>query len=91
MMEEHQTYLPPMLQDSCKFYNIINWNNTVNSRMHMYVYRWLDKLGLAAVINHTRVLRQTFIGGNYGLLDIDRTPLPVRIRARNIYIHTKDT
>ena len=39
--------------------------------------RWLDKLGLAAIINHTRVLRQDFVGGNYALLDSNTTPLPV--------------
>ena len=54
-------------------------------------YRWLDKLGLAAIINHTRVMRQTFIGGSYGLLDIDGTPLPVCTRACNIQINTHFT
>ena len=54
-------------------------------------YRWLDKLGLAAIINHTRVMRQTFIGGSYGLLDIDGTPLPVCIRTCNIQISTHYT
>ena len=43
----------------------------------LFLIRWLDKLGLAAVINHTLVLRQTFIGGSYSLLDSSSKPLPV--------------
>ena len=39
--------------------------------------RWLDKLGIAAVIGHKRVFRQDFIGGNYPLLDANQNPLPV--------------
>ena len=39
--------------------------------------RWLDKLGVAAVIGHKRVFRQDFVGGNYALLDADQNPLPV--------------
>lgn len=42
--------------------------------------RWLDKLGLAAIFNHTRVMRQDFAGYNYGLVEKDDgTPLPVRL------------
>ena len=41
------------------------------------LHRWLDKLGIAALTNHTRVCRQTFVGGAYGLLDSDQYPLPV--------------
>ena len=37
----------------------------------------LDKLGLAAIFNHTRVMRQDFFGYNYGLVDQDGTLLPV--------------
>ena len=44
--------------------------------MCMY-YRWLDKLGIAALVGHKRVFRQTFVGGNYALLDADQNPLPV--------------
>ena len=44
----------------------------------IYLFRrWLDKLGIAALTNHTRVCRQTFVGGAYGLLDSDQYPLPV--------------
>ena len=43
-----------------------------------YVKRWLDKLGIAAALNHTRVLRQSFVGVHYSLLDSDQKPLPVR-------------
>ena len=42
--------------------------------------RWLDKLGLAAIFNHTRVMRQDFAGYNYGLVEKDDgNPLPVRL------------
>ena len=44
-----------------------------------FVIRWLDKLGLAAVVNHTVVLRQDFVGGNYALLDSSANPLPVSL------------
>ena len=40
-------------------------------------HRWLDKLGIAALTNHTRVFRQAFVGGHYSLLDSDQNPLPV--------------
>ena len=47
-------------------------------------YRWLDKLGLAAIMDHKRVFRQTFDGGNYGLLDENTLfPLPVSIHNYN--------
>ena len=41
------------------------------------MHRWLDKLGIAALTNHTRVFRQAFVGGHYSLLDSDQNPLPV--------------
>ena len=41
------------------------------------VSKWLDKLGLAALRNHTKVFRQSFYGGFYGLLYFDYTPTPV--------------
>lgn len=37
---------------------------------------WLDKLGLAAKYNITTVVRQSFIGGNYSLINNDLEPLP---------------
>ena len=40
-------------------------------------YRWLDKLGIAAVTGHKRLFRQDLVGGNYGLLDNNQNPLPV--------------
>jgi len=40
-------------------------------------YRWLDKLGLAALANHAKVFRQTFYGGYYSLTYEDGTPTPV--------------
>ena len=40
-------------------------------------HRWLDKLGIAAVVGHERVCRQDFVGGNNALLDADQNPLPV--------------
>ena len=39
--------------------------------------RWLDKLGIAALAHHSRVFRQTFVGGVCGLLDYHQNPLPV--------------
>lgn len=38
--------------------------------------RWLDKLGLAARFKHEVVVRQTFVKGNYSLLDDDLDPNP---------------
>lgn len=37
---------------------------------------WLDKLGLCAKSNITTVIRQSFFGGNYSLVDNDLEPLP---------------
>ena len=39
--------------------------------------RWLDKLSIAALTHHSRVFRQTFVGGSYSLLDSDQNPSPV--------------
>lgn len=54
--------------------------------------RWLDKLGLAAIINQTRVFRQAFIAREYGLLDTNSIPLPVKSKTillyKNITWHT---
>ena len=53
-------------------------------------HRWLDKLGIAALTNHTRVFRQSFIGGHYSLLDSDQNPLPVSPNSDIIFIwHVK--
>ena len=41
-------------------------------------FRWLDKLGIAAVVGHKRVFRQDFVGGSYALVDKNKQPLPVR-------------
>ena len=45
-------------------------------------HRWLDKLGIAALTNHTRVFRQSFIGGHYSLLDSNQYPLPVSVNSQ---------
>ncbi|XP_013189437.1 heparanase [Amyelois transitella] len=37
---------------------------------------WVDKLGLAALNNITTVIRQSFFGGNYSLIDKNLEPLP---------------
>ncbi|XP_052751415.1 heparanase-like [Galleria mellonella] len=37
---------------------------------------WVDKLGLSAQNNITTVIRQSFFGGNYSLIDKDLEPLP---------------
>lgn len=39
-------------------------------------FLWLDKLGLSARLSHEVVLRQTFVGGDYALLDEDWNPNP---------------
>ncbi|XP_058962394.2 heparanase isoform X1 [Pocillopora verrucosa] len=39
-------------------------------------FMWLDKLGLAARFKHEVVVRQTFVKGNYSLLDDDLDPNP---------------
>ena len=39
--------------------------------------RWLDKLGLSAAHGVDLVIRQTFFGGYYGLLDEEANPTPV--------------
>ena len=49
-------------------------------------HRWLDKLGIAALTNHTRVFRQAFVGGHYSLLDSDQNPLPVSPNPDIIFI-----
>ena len=56
--------------------------------------RWLDKLGLAARLNHDVVVRQTFVAGNYALLDNNLEPNPVctlltdnSIKLVTIYCH----
>ena len=45
--------------------------------MYVYPHRWLDKLGIAALVGHKRVCRQDFVGAYYGILDTDQNPLPV--------------
>lgn len=39
-------------------------------------FLWLDKLGLAARLNISVVIRQTLVGGEYALLDKDLNPTP---------------
>ncbi|XP_064386815.1 heparanase-like [Halichondria panicea] len=39
-------------------------------------FMWLDKLGVAALTNTSRVFRQDYIGGSYSLLDSSFNPLP---------------
>ena len=46
-----------------------------------YVKRWLDKLGIAALMNHSRVFRQSFVGVSYSLLDSGQHPLPVSTKS----------
>ena len=56
----------------------------------LHVHRWLDKLAIAAVVGHKRVFRQTFVGGNYALLDENQNPLPVYnvlvVKGRSILV-----
>ena len=90
MVEGHLAFPIPMLLGSCKLM-IMNNRCIVTPCMHNFLIRrfkqmvilfrrWLDKLGLAAIFNHTRVMRQDFAGYNYGLVEKDDgTPLPVRL------------
>ncbi|KAK7089400.1 heparanase-like [Littorina saxatilis] len=39
-------------------------------------FLWLDKLGLSAAMGIQSVIRQTFYGFNYGILDLDLNPNP---------------
>ena len=41
--------------------------------------RWMDKLGLAALLGHDIVIRQTFVRGHYALLGPTLEPMPVSI------------
>lgn len=48
----------------------------------VFVRRWLDKLGLAAMLGLDVVMRQVLIGaGSYHLIDNNLDPLPVRIES----------
>ena len=53
------------------------------------VFRWLDKLGFAARLNQGVVIRQTFYGGRYGLLDVDLNPTPVSTKNGQAKIATE--
>lgn len=39
-------------------------------------FLWMEKLGIAAAMGIRVVIRQTFYGGNYALLDLDMNPNP---------------
>lgn len=48
--------------------------------MYCVLYRWLDKLGISASLGVDVVVRQTFYGGNYGLIDTKTSnPNPVSV------------
>ena len=62
------------------FLNFIPVLLSFNEANFFFVFvfsRWLDKLGLAARLKHEVVVRQTFFGGNYALLDKNLDPNPV--------------
>ena len=41
--------------------------------------RWMDKLGIAALMEHKRVFREDFMGDFNGLLDPNQNPTPVSL------------
>lgn len=58
-------------------------------------HRFLDKLGIAAAMNISVVMKQALVGGYYGLLDTNLYPLPVCVGgdvgifvASNAYLHS---
>ena len=51
--------------------------NNYTDLLFVLFCRWLDKLGLAARLSHDVVIRQTFVAGNYALLDANLEPNPV--------------
>uniref|UniRef100_K1Q170 Heparanase n=1 Tax=Magallana gigas TaxID=29159 RepID=K1Q170_MAGGI len=62
------------------------WNGGAKGLSDGYVaaFMWLDKLGLAAKNNVGAVIRQTFYGANYGLIDhVTMEPNPVEINKGN--------
>ena len=52
-------------------------------------FMWLDKLGLAARNGIDVVLKQTLIGGNYGLIGEDSVPTAVFALFTYYYIRMK--
>ena len=50
-----------------------------------YFCRWLDKLSIAALTNHSRVFRQSFVSGAYALLDHDQNPSPVSMYSATTF------
>ncbi len=84
----HQFCQAALYQDSCEEniwlgFSLYLDSSSLLSYITYYtllhvVYRWLDKLGVAALTNHSRVFRQDYIGGSYSLLDSSFNPLPVR-------------
>ncbi len=46
-------------------------------KLYFRLQRWLDKLAIAALTNHTRVFRQAIVGSSYALLDDNLFPRPV--------------
>lgn len=49
------------------------------SDRYIATFLWLDKLGLGATLGMDVIIRQTIFDSNYGLLDENYIPNPVRI------------
>ena len=46
---------------------------------YRFIHRWMDKLGVAAKEGLGVIMRQTFYGGYYGLIDSNLMPNPVSL------------
>jgi len=58
------------------------------SQIVLFVFRWMDKLGLAARMGINVVMRQTLYGYYYCLLDINMDPNPVSWASVTMYHNT---
>lgn len=75
-MVEHRVCQTHLLDVSCEAYELFKLGLWYSLLIH---HRFLDKLGIAAAMNISVVMKQALVGGYCGLLDINLFPLPVRL------------